>query len=264
MPPTATTALRGDTAIDALRAHDRLRCVEYDRRLRAHCDRDTIHACIAELREWLDLDEVLLLNASLHYGDQHTIAIGHDKAWLGLYMREGFAHVDPIVDAVVRGDRFFPRRPLIRWRPDRPSEREPVANPLMRRLIEAAADFKRPAYGYAGGEIADGRFLLLSAPSKTKCPDDRRLRVLNALFPSLMRALAKQPASAQNASLSPRETHMLELLAEGLSDAEIAHALTISQATVRFHLQNLFLKMRARNRCHVIALAYRHGYLAPN
>ncbi|MBP6750050.1 MAG: autoinducer binding domain-containing protein [Xanthomonadaceae bacterium] len=290
MPPIVMAAPAGDTALDALRvdslhigqphvglphvesfhidslqAQDRQRCVEYDKRLRARSDRDTVSACVADIREWLDLEEVLLLNSSLYYSDQHIIATGHDTAWLGLYVREGFAYVDPIVNAIARGHRFFPRRPLIQWQPDRAIEREPPSpNPLFRRLIEAAKDFKRPAYGYAGGEVVGGRFLLLSAPSRKSCADDRRLHVLNVLFPSLMRALARQPAASQNANLSGRETRMLELLAEGLSDAEIADNLAISQATVRFHLQNLFQKLQARNRCHVIALAYRHGYLSPN
>lgn len=279
MPPTAMATLAGDTAIqtlrgdglridashlDSLHAQDRLRCAEYDKGLHARPDRDTVSACLADLREWLDLEEVLLMNSSLFYGDQHTIAIGHDPVWLSLYMREGFAHVDPIINAIVCGDRFFPRRPLIQRQPDRASERGAPSNLLKRRLIEAANDFKRPAYGYAGGEIAEGRFLLLSAPSRKSCADDRRLRVLNALFPSLMRALAQQPVPSQSTNLSRRETHMLELLAEGHSDAEIAEKLAISQATVRFHLQNLFQKMRARNRCHVISLAYRCGYLTPS
>lgn len=263
MPPILTATV-SDTASDALRADDRRRCAEYDRRLQTQTDRRGIAACLADLREWLDLDELLLLNSSLSYSDQFTIAAGHDPAWLGLYMREGFVHIDPIVNAIIRGHRFFPRRPLMQLTVDRSSTPGDPNDPLMRRLIEAAKDFDRPTYGYAGGEIVGDRFLLLSAPATRNCQDERRSRVLDALFPSLMRTLSRQTSASLRAALSRREAHMLELLAEGLSDAQIAGHLAISQATVRFHLQNLFLKLQARNRCHAIALAYRYGHLAPH
>lgn len=263
MPPTAM-ASAAHAANDTLHTEDRRRCAEYGRRLRARTDHDGIAECLADIREWLDLDEMLLLDSSLSYNDLHTIAVGHDPVWLNLYMREGFVHIDPIVNAIIEGQRLFPRRPLIQPQPDRPAANGSSLNPLMRRLIETAKEFGRPAHGYAGGEIVDGRFLFLSAPSARSCTDDRRFRVLGTLFPSLMRALSRRSNASKDANLSRRETHMLELLAEGFSDAEIAENLAISQATVRFHLQNLFQKMQARNRCHVIALAYRHGYLAPH
>lgn len=50
------------------------------------------------------------------------------------------------------------------------------------------------------------------------------------------------------AALSPRETETLRLLAQGLTDREIAEALTISTRTVETHVSNILRKLEARNR----------------
>lgn len=259
MPQTITADLPS-AAMEMLDAGARGLCREYSYRLRASNDDDTLASCLTEIREWLELDELLLFNSSLSYNDHRSIGVGHDPVWMGMYIREGFAHIDPIVNAIMQGNRFFPRNPLIKTQASEANSR--TIGPMMRRLIEAATDFRRPTHGYAGGLIEGSRFLLLSATSITACNDGRRRNMLGALFPAFMQALTQPNIEAPELPKpSQREIHLLKLLAEGLSDAEIADALCISQATVRFHLQNLFQKLHARNRCHVIAQAYRHGYL---
>jgi DNA-binding CsgD family transcriptional regulator len=59
--------------------------------------------------------------------------------------------------------------------------------------------------------------------------------------------------------LSPRESEMLMLLAEGLSGEEIAEKLVLSPATVRTHVQNAMAKLGAHTRGHAIAKALRAG-----
>ena len=63
--------------------------------------------------------------------------------------------------------------------------------------------------------------------------------------------------------LTPRQREVLDLIASGLSTAEIAAQLTISPETVRNHLRSLFSELHVHTRLEAIAAAQRLGLLAP-
>ncbi|MFJ9687303.1 response regulator [Streptomyces bacillaris] len=69
-------------------------------------------------------------------------------------------------------------------------------------------------------------------------------------------AAAVRPGAAH---LSPREREVVVLLAEGLTNAEIATALSITVGTVKTHLTNVQAKLGARNRVEIAAWAWRNG-----
>ncbi|WP_405717003.1 response regulator [Streptomyces sp. NBC_00046] len=63
--------------------------------------------------------------------------------------------------------------------------------------------------------------------------------------------------------LTPRELEVLVLIAEGLSNPEIARSLHISQATVKSHINNLFAKAGVRDRAQAVRYAYVRGLAQP-
>lgn len=63
--------------------------------------------------------------------------------------------------------------------------------------------------------------------------------------------------------VTAREREVLTLVGRGLSNAEIAGELTISVATAKAHLARLFTKLDARDRVHLVILAYEFGLVAP-
>ena len=73
--------------------------------------------------------------------------------------------------------------------------------------------------------------------------------------------LQSQPARSGH-HVSSREQDVLELVAAGLTDAEIARSLFISEFTVKSHIKRLLMKLGARNRAHAVALGVRCELLA--
>lgn len=71
------------------------------------------------------------------------------------------------------------------------------------------------------------------------------------------RGASPPPAKAPD-DLTPREVEVLKLIAEGLSNAEIAERLVVSAATVKTHVNRIFSKIGARDRAQAVRYAYQH------
>jgi len=80
------------------------------------------------------------------------------------------------------------------------------------------------------------------------------------VFPQATRSVGEGRAANLRDALTEREQSVLVALAEGLTNARIAKQLGITENTVKFHLQNLYLKLGARTRTEAVAWFLReHG-----
>jgi DNA-binding CsgD family transcriptional regulator len=70
-----------------------------------------------------------------------------------------------------------------------------------------------------------------------------------------------QPGMPIPGGISGRERHVVELVAQGLSDREIAAAMFLSPRTVNAHLRNIYAKTGARNRTDLTRWAVREGLI---
>jgi DNA-binding NarL/FixJ family response regulator len=71
------------------------------------------------------------------------------------------------------------------------------------------------------------------------------------------------PTPTEMAQLTPREREVLTLLARGLSNADVAVELFISEATVKTHLARVMMKLGVREKAQAVAAAYQTGLVQP-
>jgi DNA-binding NarL/FixJ family response regulator len=93
------------------------------------------------------------------------------------------------------------------------------------------------------------------------------------LAPGVTRRLISEFASQQRPStttptalrfLTPRETEVLRLVAEGLSNVEIAERLVVTEETVKTHVSRILNKLGLRDRTQAVVAAYESGLVVPH
>lgn len=146
-----------------------------------------------------------------------------------------------------------------------------VADPAVDAAVIVVTTFDRDEYLFDALDAGASGFLLKNAGADELVAAVRVIAGGDALLaPEVTRRVierfgATPPAApapvpwALADSLTEREAEVLRLVAQARSNAEIARALFIGEATVKTHVSNVLLKLNARDRVHAAVLAHQHG-----
>ncbi|MFI7241607.1 response regulator [Streptomyces qinglanensis] len=129
---------------------------------------------------------------------------------------------------------------------------------------------------YAALAAGAGGFLLKDVTPEHLVAAVRLVRTGDALLaPAITRRLVERYAHTAAApapdspphrdleALTPRELDVLRLLAQGLSNAELAERLFLSETTVKTHVGRILAKLRLRDRVQAVVTAYETGLVSP-
>jgi DNA-binding NarL/FixJ family response regulator len=88
-------------------------------------------------------------------------------------------------------------------------------------------------------------------------------RLLETYVRSLPAAATPPVADPRIADLTPREREVLEAIAEGLSNAELASRFFLSETTIKTHVRRILTKLDLRDRVQAVVYAYENGIVVP-
>jgi DNA-binding NarL/FixJ family response regulator len=146
-----------------------------------------------------------------------------------------------------------------------------LAGPEPRPRVVVLTTFDLDQYVYEALRAGASGFLLKDAPEDQLVAAIRIAAEGGAMFsPAITRHLIEEfsrrvspeppPALAE---LTPREREVLQLLARGLSNHEIAAELVVSEHTAKTHVAHILSKLELRDRIQAVVLAYESGLVQP-
>ena len=218
--------------------------------------------------------------------ERPTVVIADDQALVrgGFRMILGAAGIPVVAEAADGAEAVAA---VLKYRPDVAliDIRMPEMDGLeaTRRILAAPAasgcrvliltTFDLDQYVYAALTAGASGFLLKDVSPEQLVAAVRMVRAGDALLaPSITRRLVERfaapaggrsPASVNLSDLTPRELEVLKLLAHGMSNAELAAELTLSEATIKTHVARILAKLQLRDRVQAVVLAYETGLVGP-
>jgi len=219
------------------------------------------HSIIMDFADYLGFEYVLYCYMKGTYdSDNHVnfVNLTFPPEWLDEYHRKNFLEHDPVRIEMERMLAEESPGSFIYWdRFNRPvSESE-------KRVIR-----RRNEYGFRYGcSVFDNNeskefTFLITLGSGTNIPDKRTEEIMSTVISHLTVTRKKLNILQLTMSLSERESDVADWLSKGKTNYEISKILNISESTVKYHVSNIFLKLKVSNRSQAVALIIAARYLA--
>ncbi len=148
-----------------------------------------------------------------------------------------------------------------------------LSNGAVETKVVMLTTFDMDEYVYDALRAGASGFLLKDVPPEQLVDGIRSVGNGDALLaPSITRRLIEEfvrsgPAQTERPTaldeLTARELEVLQLIARGLSNAEIAKELFVSETTVKTHVAHVLMKLNLRDRVQAVVLAYESGVVQP-
>jgi DNA-binding CsgD family transcriptional regulator len=185
-----------------------------------------------------------------------VINVSYSNDWLYTYGKRGYASVDPVLQSLLSSFKTQVWKQTYD-KSSSPKQREFIeearsvglTNGITTGMLERERGFAT-FFSFAGGD-ANGT--------------QRFTGLLEYLLPSVHRVLIANthtPLLNRVKGLSPREMTVLLWMKEGKTNWEIAQIVGVTERTVRFHVEGIFMKLDASSRTQAVALAMEHGLLS--
>nr|WP_205926079.1 LuxR family transcriptional regulator [Rhizobium sp. P38BS-XIX] len=183
--------------------------------------------------------------------------------WPVTYENKRYMLVDPVARYLSRAQRPF------RWRDAVTALK---SDPLRRRMEQMMADARAnglvdgyifPIHGRNGllGSLTIGGEAVDLSPTELSLFDAVARKAFWRLLELNDEAQALEEGSSLAAKLTKREMEVLSHLADGMTSIEISRLLAISNHTVDWYMNSIQDKLDAKNRQHIVAIAFRNGLI---
>jgi predicted ATPase/DNA-binding CsgD family transcriptional regulator len=172
------------------------------------------------------------------YEESLSLSVELGDLWLSTLSLEGLARV-----ALATGQPDAAARLLGAADAVREATGVPRSAAYFRRLYE-------PSLERARAELGEQRFDAAWQAGHTLTPEEA---------PSVLEPAERVPAAERRDGLTAREVEVLRLVAEGLTDAQVAERLVVSLRTVNAHLRAIYRKLDVRSRSAATRYAFEHG-----
>ena len=199
-------------------------------------------------------------------GDPATLELAArwPDQWSEIYAVKRYGLADPTVRFLVRAQRPF------RWRDTNAVFK---GDPHRRRMEQMMADARShglidgytfPVHGRSGllGAMTIGGEAVDLSPIEIALFDAVAQRAFWRILELRNEAHALEQTAEVDTQLTRREMEILGYLVDGLTSIEISKRLSISNHTVDWYINGIQDKLKARNRQHIVALAFRHGLVS--
>lgn len=181
-------------------------------------------------------------------GTPQVINESYPEEWLRIYGQEKFHFEDPIIWHNLQSPGSSLWDEIYKL----------YAGKISKRFVALASDFGL-CHGISGGVLdRTGISTIFNFAGRKKSFGRRHKEIVSLLSPHFHQALVRINKDTQKVTsepLSNRETEVMRWMKEGKTNWEISVILSISERTVKFHVQNIERKLNAVNKAHAIAIA---------